>query len=51
MNNQQPKQPPQPPPGWDKQPVVVQVQNEEERLTIQFKNIDALAAWMAKIKP
>jgi hypothetical protein len=42
---------PQPPPGWDKKPVCVQVENDDKRLTIQFPNIDALAAWMAALKP
>ena len=42
---------PQPPAGWDKKPIHVQVENNEKRLTIQFPNIDALAAWIAGMKP
>jgi hypothetical protein len=38
---------PQPPEGWDKNPVYVQVENKEKRMTIKFPNIDALAGWLA----
>jgi hypothetical protein len=53
MNAPQPKPAPHtipaPPPGWDKKPVFVQVENDEKRLTIQFPNIDALADWLTKV--
>jgi hypothetical protein len=40
---------PQPPEGWDKKPVHVQIENNERRITIKFPNIDAVADWMSEM--
>jgi len=42
---------PQPPAGWDKNPIHVQIENNEKRLTLKFPNIDSLSEWIAGIRP
>ena len=42
---------PQPPAGWDKNPICIQLENGEKRLTLQFPNIGAMADWLDKVKP
>jgi len=42
---------PQPPEGWDKHPIFVQVENNDKRVTIKFPNIDSLSEWISNIRP
>lgn len=48
MNKPAIKPLPELPQNWETRPVVVQLQDDQRRLTIQFANAEKMAAWIAE---